>query len=303
MAATPDEDAVWIPPGRTTLGSTDFYPEERPLRDVDVDGFWMDRHPVTVAQFRRFVRETGHVTVAERAPTAEEVPGADPAALVAGSLVFAATPGPVPLDEWWRWWRYVPGARWDEPEGPGSDVYTRGRHPVTHVGYDDAVAYAAWAGKDLPTEEEWEHAAWGGRTGTAFWWGDELDPGGRPAANWWRGPFPWGEDPAAPWRRTSPVDAFAPNPYGLLDICGNVWEWTHSRYTGGTAGRPCCAPAGDGPGLRVIKGGSHLCSPDYCLRFRPAARQGQDPLSSTSHIGLRCVRRPAAGPAYDPANG
>jgi sulfatase modifying factor 1 len=293
----PGDDMVWIPPGRTTLGSTDFYPEERPLREAVLEGFWMDRHPVTVAQFRRFVRETGHVTGAERAPTAEEVPGADPAALVAGSLVFAGTPGPVPLDDWRRWWRYVPGARWDQPEGPGSDVYTRGRHPVTHVAYDDAVAYAAWAGKDLPTETEWEHAAWGGGSGTAFWWGDELDPGGRPAANWWRGPFPWGEDPAAPWRRTSPIDAFAPNPYGLLDICGNVWEWTHSRYENGHGGgaAPCCPPAGDAPATRVIKGGSHLCSPDYCLRFRPPARQGQDPLSSTSHIGLRCVRRPAPG--------
>ena len=212
---------------------------------------------------------------------------------MAGSLVFTGTSGPVPLDDWQRWWSFVPGTRWDRPGGPESDIYTRGRHPVTHIAYADACEYAAWAGKELPTESEWEHAAWGGHSGTAFWWGDELEPGGRPVANWWQGDFPYRDLGTDGWRGTSPVDAFAPNGYGLLDICGNVWEWTTSRWTSAHDGAHvgCCAPDGGDGERRIIKGGSHLCAPSYCLRFRPAARQGQEVRSSTSHLGFRCIRR------------
>jgi formylglycine-generating enzyme required for sulfatase activity len=239
------------------MGSDEFYPEEAPVRRVAVEGFWIDAHPVTVAEFRRFVLATGYVTVAQRTPDAEP-----------GSLVFRPTPGPVPLDDYRRWWHYVPGARWDRPEGPGSDADAR--HPVTHVAFEDAAAYAAWAGAALPTETEWEYAARGGLDGARFAWGDDDDPA---LANRWVGEFPWRGH-----RGTSPVGAHPANGYGLYDMTGNVWEWTADPL--------------DHPARRAIKGGSHLCSPSYCLRYRPAARQSQDVDTSTSHLGFRCVVRP-----------
>jgi formylglycine-generating enzyme required for sulfatase activity len=284
------EDAmVRLPGGEFLMGSEDFYPEERPVRRVGVEGFWIDRHPVTVAEFRRFVKATGYVTVAERALDPADYPDADPDALVPGSLVFKPSRGPVDLRDFRNWWAYVPGATWQRPEGPASDTYTRARHPVTHVAYDDAAAYAAWAGKELPTEAEWEYAARGGLEGKRFAWGDEFSPA---MANTWQGEFPWQNLLLDGYAGTSPVGAFPPNGYGLLDMTGNVWEWTCDLFAG-HADAPCCGPdhAGEHIPRRVIKGGSHLCAPNYCLRYRPAARQGEAVDTSTSHLGFRCVLR------------
>jgi formylglycine-generating enzyme len=288
-------EMVSLPGGTFAMGSDEFYPEERPVREVSVGAFAIDRRPVTVAEFRRFVTETGYTTLAERPPDPAAYPAADPALLQPGSLVFRRAPGPVPLDDVTRWWRYEPGARWSAPEGPGTHVRGRHRHPVTHVAYEDALAYARWAGKDLPTEAEWEYAARGGLEGARFAWGDELTVGGRVVANWWQGRFPWENTRADGYEGTSPVGAFAPNGYGLFDVCGNVWEWTRD-VAGAPAERPvCCAAAAEQPPgefeRRVIKGGSHLCAPNYCLRFRPAARQFETVDTSTSHIGFRCVVR------------
>jgi formylglycine-generating enzyme required for sulfatase activity len=273
---------TWIEPGTFLMGSEDFYPEERPVRRVGVAGFWIEDAPVTVARFRRFVRATGHVTLAERPPDPAEYPEADPALLVPGSLVFRPTRGPVPLDDWRRWWHWVPGACWHSPEGPGSDAYTRGRHPVTHIAFQDAEAYAAWAGLALPTEAEWEFAARGGLDGATYAWGDEPDPR---RANTWQGDFPWRGH-----RGTTPVGAHPANGHGLLDMIGNVWEWTADPFDAAVAA--CHGEPGDHIPRRVIKGGSHLCAPSYCLRYRPAARQGEAVDTSTSHLGFRCVARP-----------
>jgi formylglycine-generating enzyme required for sulfatase activity len=291
---------VRIPGGRFLMGSAAFYPEERPVREAEVDGFWMDAHPVTVAAFRRFVKDTGHVTVAERIPRAQDYPGADPADLVPGALVFAMPPGPVGLDDWRRWWSHVPGADWRRPLGPDAQTGDRQRHPVTQVAYEDAEAYAAWAGKRLPTEAEWEFAARGGLAQAVFAWGEEFTPAGRVMANTWHGAFPWHY--ATPGRTapgTSPVGSYPPNGYGLYDMTGNVWEWTGDRYAelaegsrGSTDAKPCCAPAADAGerfARRVTKGGSHLCAPGYCLRYRPAARQSQTEDTATCHLGFRCV--------------
>jgi formylglycine-generating enzyme required for sulfatase activity len=280
---------AWIPGGSFQMGCAAFYPEEAPERDVQVDGFWMDEHPVTVAEFRRFVKATGHVTTAERAPAPDEYPDADPALLVAGSIVFRPTRGPVPLDDWRRWWQWVPGACWQRPEGPGSDTYTRARHPVVHIAYADAQAYAAWAGKALPTEVEWERAARGGLEGATYAWGEDPRPNGQVMANTWQGEFPW-----QGYRGTSPVGSFPANGFGLYDVTGNVWEWTTDRFDAAEMAGGCCAgaePGGDIP-RQVNKGGSHQCAPSYCLRYRPAARQGEPIDSSTGHIGFRCVIRP-----------
>jgi formylglycine-generating enzyme len=298
---TVPKEMVEVPAGTFRMGSEDFYPEERPVREVSVDGFWVDRHPVTVAEFRRFVKATGHVTWAERVPAAEDYPDADPELLVPGSLVFRKTAGPVDLRDYRNWWAWTPGADWRHPEGPGSNAGGRERHPVTHVAYADAVAYAGWAGKALPTEAEWEYAARGGLDGAVFTWGDEFAPKGRMMANTWQGEFPWQNLALDRYEGTSPVGTYPPNGYGLHDMAGNVWEWTADWFTappGGTAS-PCCAPVDiraapeDRFPRRVTKGGSHLCAPNYCLRYRPAARQGEAVDSTTSHIGFRCVVRQA----------
>jgi formylglycine-generating enzyme len=288
-----------IPGGTFRMGSEDFYPEERPVREVTVGRFWMDETPVTAAAFRRFVRETGYVTVAERPLDPADYPDADAELLVPGSLVFRRTDGPVPLDDVRSWWAYVPGAFWKRPAGPGSSINGRDRHPVVQVAYEDAEAYAAWVGKELPTEAEWEFAARGGLDGAAFAWGDEHEPGGKPAANTWQGQFPWQNLKQDGFEGTSPVGSFEPNGYGLYDLCGNVWEWTSDwfRASGdGAASKPCCAPQtlpGERFPRKVIKGGSHLCAPNYCLRYRPAARQGETVDTSTAHIGFRCIVREA----------
>ena len=274
------------------MGSDDFYPEERPVHQVSVDGFLMDECPVTVADFRRFVKATGYVTLAERPLDAEQYPDADPDLLVPGSLVFRATTGPVDLRDVSNWWWYVPGADWRHPDGPGSTLHGRDLHPVTHLAVEDAEAYATWVGKELPTEAEWEFAARGGLDGATFVWGDEFSPKGKMMANTWQGEFPWQNLKTDGYEGTSPVGSFPPNGYGLADVCGNVWEWTADDFPYEPARGACCAPApGEEIPRKVIKGGSHLCAPSYCLRYRPAARQAQAVESSTSHLGFRCVLR------------
>jgi sulfatase modifying factor 1 len=281
---------AWIPAGSFLMGSEDFYPEEAPVRRVEVEGFWIDERPVTVAEFRRFVKATSYVTVAERPLDPADFPGADPTALVPGSLVFHPTRGPVDLSDFRNWWAYMPGARWNRPAGPATE--THARHPVTHIAYEDAAAYAAWVSKELPTEAEWEYAARGGLDGAVYAWGDEPFPGGRAMANTWQGEFPWQNLCLDGFAGTSPVGSFPANAYGLFDMIGNVWEWMCDRFDVATAGPRCCAPVADGEGpRRVIKGGSHLCAPNYCLRYRPAARQSQTEDTSTGHIGFRCVAR------------
>jgi formylglycine-generating enzyme len=300
---------AWVPGGTFLMGSADFYPEERPVHPVSVGGFWIDERPVTAAEFRRFVRATGYVTTAERPLDPGDYPDADPELLVPGSLVFRRTAGPVDLRDVRKWWEYVPGAYWKRPGGPGTTINGRDRHPVVHVTSEDAQAYAAWAGKDLPTEAEWEVAARGGLDGAVFSWGDEHFPAGKPMANTWQGDFPWQNTKLDGYDGTSPVGSFPPNGYGLYDMCGNVWEWTSDWFTPGH-GAPepgCCAPSnprvtspeqsyargqpGDHIPRKVIKGGSHLCAPSYCLRYRPAARQGEAVDTSTGHIGFRCLVR------------
>jgi sulfatase modifying factor 1 len=282
-----------IPAGSFLMGSDDFYPEEAPARRVEVEGFWIDERPVAVADFRRFVKATGHVTVAERAPDPADFPDADPALLVPGSLVFHPTRGPVDLSDFRNWWSYLPGASWSRPEGPGSDVYTRAGHPVTHIAHEDALAYAAWVGKALPTEAEWEYAARGGLEGAVYAWGNDPFPDGRAMANTWHGEFPWQHIGVDGFTGTSPVATYPANGYGLYDMTGNVWEWTVDAFEHAPSASPCCGGAVPAAGERrlVIKGGSHLCAPNYCLRYRPAARQSETPDTSTSHLGFRCVAR------------
>jgi formylglycine-generating enzyme len=308
----PAKDMGWVPGAEFSMGSDDFYPEERPIHRVAVDGFWMDEHPVTVAEFRRFVKATGYVTLAERPPDPADYPDADPELLVPGSLVFHMTPGPIDLDDYRNWWSWTPGARWRHPEGPGSTLHGRERHPVTHVAYEDAAAYAAWASKELPTEAEWELAARGGLEGKIFVWGDEFAPKGKMMANTWQGEFPWQNLVLDGYEGTSPVKTFPPNGYGLFDMAGNVWEWTSDFFVPqhpDEVEHPCCMPTNPrvtspeqsfdlgAPGetipRRVTKGGSHLCAPNYCLRYRPAARSGEAVDTSTGHIGFRCVVRAA----------
>jgi sulfatase modifying factor 1 len=308
----PARDMSWIPGGAFRMGSEEFYPEEGPVHPVTVDGFWMDQHPVTVADYRRFVKATGYLTVAERPLDPGDFPGADPAVLVPGSLVFHRTRGPVDLSDVHNWWAYVPGASWREPEGPGSTIVGRDRHPVTQVAFEDAEAYARWAGKRLATEAEWEFAARGGLDGARFVWGDEFAPKGRMQANTWQGEFPWQNTLEDGFEGTSPVRSFPPNGYGLYDMAGNVWEWTDDFFTprhSDPVAHACCAPhnprtaspegsfgvgqPGENIPRKVMKGGSHLCAPNYCLRYRPAARQAETIDTSTGHIGFRCIVRPA----------
>jgi formylglycine-generating enzyme len=306
----PFEGMAWVPGGTYLMGSDAFYPEEGPVHPVTVDGFWMDKHLVTNGEFARFVDATGYVTVAERTANPADYPEADPALLVPGSLVFHRPPHRVSLLDYRSWWAYVPGARWNLPEGPGSTLDGREAHPVVHVAYEDAETYAAWAGKALPSETEWELAARGGLAGAAYVWGDEFAPEGRMMANTWQGEFPWQNLRTDGYEGTSPVDAFPANGYGLYDMAGNVWEWTADFYRPGhpaEAAKACCIPRNprvlspepsgavgqttDPIPSRVLKGGSHLCAPNYCLRYRPAARQPQTIDTSACHIGFRCLVR------------
>jgi formylglycine-generating enzyme len=308
----PLQELAWVPSATLRMGSNDHYPEEAPVHAVAVDGFWIDRLQVTNSEFAAFVDETGYVTVAERALDPADFPGAPAENLVPGSLVFTMTSGPVDLRNLSHWWTWTPGACWRYPEGPGSSLAGRQDHPATHVAYEDAEAYAAWAGKSLPTEAEWELAARGGLKGATFVWGGEPEPPGEPRANYWHGDFPWRPDPG--YGTTTPVGSFPPNGSGLFDMAGNVWEWTTDFYRSAHPEAPmhaCCGPSGprvnprvdtpDGsynvgqPGEQfprmVVKGGSHLCAPNYCLRYRPAARQPQSVETSMAHLGFRCIVR------------
>ena len=287
-------ELIELPAGSFRMGSTAFYPEESPVHDVTVAPFAIERHPVTNAQFAEFVRATGYVTVAEQSLDPAAFPGVPPRELVPGGLVFRPTKGPVDLRDWRQWWTWVPGACWKQPLGPGSSVEDRPDHPVVQVAYPDAAAYAAWAGRRLPSEAQWEYAARAGAT-SAYAWGDDVRPEGQVMANTWQGEFPYRNDGALGWVGTSPVGAFPPNGFGLLDMIGNVWEWTSTRYTprhqSGQQPQSCCPPppVGDPSVLQALKGGSHLCAPEYCHRYRPAARSSQSQDSATTHIGFRCV--------------
>jgi formylglycine-generating enzyme len=277
--------------GRFLMGSDAHYAEEAPAHPVAVDPFSIDRHPVTNAEFAEFVAATGYVTVAERPLDPNDFPGAPPENLVPGSLVFTPTSGPVDLRHLSQWWTWTPGACWSRPEGPGSSLEDRERHPVVHVAAEDAEAYAAWAGKQLPTEAEWELAARGGLEGARYVWGDEPE-NGRRLANFWHGDFPWRAEPG--YGRTTPVGSFPANGFGLHDMAGNVWEWTADWYAPHNArggGRDASADPQFGIPRRVIKGGSFLCADSYCLRYRPAARRPQPVDTGMSHIGFRCVVR------------
>ncbi|HEX7854589.1 MAG TPA: formylglycine-generating enzyme family protein [Sphingobium sp.] len=300
----------FIDGGLFVMGSDRFYPEERPSRRVRVDGFWIDKTPVTNAEFARFVVATDYVTTAEIAPDPAAYPGISLGMIHAGSLLFEKPVQPVGLGNPSRWWHFAGGTDWRHPWGADSSIEGLEDHPVCHVSVADAEAYARWAGKSLPTEAEWEYAARGGLDDADYAWGDELAPNGMMLANYWQGRFPHENRLLDGWERTSPVGAFPPNGYGLHDMIGNVWEWTADWYAQtGPAPKSdgqCCVPANPLGGSeaeshdpllpvriarRVLKGGSHLCALNYCQRYRPAARQGQAVDTSTSHIGFRCVVR------------
>lgn len=297
---TPTRDGapmIRIAGGIFHMGSDDHYPEEAPIHIRRVETFLIDRTPVTNALFARFVAQTGHVTLAERTPDPSDYPDADRALLVPGSLVFVQPAAVTYPRDGLAWWRYLPGATWRCPQGPGSNIVGLDDHPVVHVAHADALAYATWAGKDLPTEAEWEYAARGGLDRAEFAWGDELVPGGRHMANIWQGRFPIENLAEDGQVGTLPVTAFPCNGYGVFDMIGNVWEWTKDRYRATHAEPPparCCSAKTDRPGdveHMVVKGGSHLCAPNHCRRYRPAARQSQSIDTSSTHIGFRCVTR------------
>jgi formylglycine-generating enzyme len=308
MSAEVTRDMVRIPAGTFRMGSDTHYPEEAPAHLAAVNEFWIDRFQVTNRQFAQFVADTDYVTVAERPLDPAEFPGAPSENLVPGSLVFTMTPGPVDLRHLSQWWTWTPGACWKHPDGPHSLLDGRGDEPVVHVALEDAEAYAAWAGKSLPTEKEWERAARGGLDKATYVWGDEPEAAGERLANYWHGDFPWRFDEGYGTRQ--PVGAFPPNGYGLHDTAGNVWEWTSDWYVERreeSPGPPCCVPQDSRGGdleasydpaqpqfripRKVIKGGSYLCADSYCLRYRPAARRPQMIDTGMSHIGFRCVLR------------
>jgi formylglycine-generating enzyme required for sulfatase activity len=301
---------AWIPGGTFLMGSDRHYAEEAPAHRVTVGAFRMDRHAVTNAEFGRFVEATGHVTLAERPVDPADYPGAKPELLVPSSVVFAKPPHRVDLRAG-GWWTYVPGADWRHPHGPGSSVEGLENHPVVQVGFEDAEAYAAWAGKQLPTEAEWEFAARGGLEGAEFAWGDELAPDGRHLANTWQGEFPWQNLLEDGFEGTAPAGSFPPNGYGLHEMTGNVWEWTTDWFQDhGKIRKACCTldnpRGGEAAGSsdprssvaiprKVMKGGSYLCAPNYCRRYRPAARMPQPIDTSTCHLGFRCIVRANGG--------
>ena len=332
----PARDMVWIPPGGFQMGSDHHYPEEAPAHRVLVEGFWIDRTAVTNAQFLKFVKATGHVTQAERPADPSAYPDARPDLLQPASIVFVPPQRPIGRGDPYQWWHYVAGADWRHPEGPGSSIKGREHHPVVHLAHADAQAYANWIGKSLPSEAEWERAAKGGLEGVEFAWGAELHPGGRQLANTWQGEFPHHNTRADGWERTAPVGCYPANGYGLLDMIGNVWEWTDDWYqdhrtrlaavaqaapfsssdgAGSTSGEAqgCCGALQNPRGAadaaasidltsqhgsiprKVVKGGSFLCAPSYCRRYRPAARMAQGIDTSTCHLGFRCIVRPLVG--------
>ena len=308
-----DNNAVWIEGGEFAMGSEEFYSDEAPIRRVKVDGFWIDPHPVTNSRFAEFVADTGYVTVAEQSPDPALYPGAPAENLVPGGLVFTMTPTPVRLNDYSQWWQWTPGASWRHPLGPGSSIDGLTDHPVVQVSYDDAAAYCEWAGGSLPSEAEWEYAARGGLDGARFAWGDDDPQETAPLANTWQGVFPAQNTELDGWTRTSPVGTYPANGFGLYDMTGNVWEWTDDWYTRQPGAlldsSACCAPADPRGGSleasydpaspdapiprKVVKGGSHLCTPQYCYRYRPAARQPQTVDTGMTHLGFRRIVRSA----------
>jgi len=304
----PFENMVWIPGGTYMMGSNKHYPEESPVHIATVDGFWMDQTTVTNEQFSRFIDETGYVTFCERPPNAADYPGAKPEFLVPASVVFHKTAQAVDLRNHFNWWKYVPGANWRHPRGPESSLEGLEKHPVVHVAYEDVEAYAKWAGKELPTEAEWEFAARGGLEGAEYVWGDEFTPGNKSMANTWQGEFPHENLLEDGFEWTAPVGSFPPNGYGLYEMAGNIWEWTtdwyqeHRQLTNSCCGNinprggeieksfDPCVPEIKIP-RKVMKGGSFLCAPNYCRRYRPAARMAQPVDTSTCHLGFRCITR------------
>jgi sulfatase modifying factor 1 len=306
MEAAPSPGMVRIPGGEFTMGSNEHYPEEAPEHRVSVDGFWMEATAVTNAEFGAFVEDTGYTTIAERPLDPADFPGAPPENLVPGSLVFTPTPAPVDLRHLNQWWAWTAGACWRHPETPNSSLADREDHPVVHVAYEDAQAYAAWAGRELPTEAQWELAARAGLDGATYTWGNSPEQEGQQLANYWHGDFPW--RPARGYGATTPVGSYPPNGFGLYDMAGNVWEWTIDWYREPHPDEPdksCCVPLNPRGGSveesfdpaqpqfhvprKVIKGGSFLCADSYCMRYRPAARRPQMIDTGMSHIGFRCV--------------
>jgi sulfatase modifying factor 1 len=290
------------------MGSDEHYPEEAPAHSVTVEGFWMDTHVVTNADYAAFVAETGHLTIAERAADPADYPGALPDLLMPASTVFVKPTHRVDLGNQFNWWHYVPGAQWRHPQGPNSTIDDLADHPVVHVAWEDVAVYADWAGKNLPTEAEWEFAARGGLDGATYAWGEEFSPDGQSMANTWQGEFPIVNTMEDGYEESAPVGSYPPNGYGLFDLTGNVWEWTTDWYAGhDSPERSCCtvdSPRGGSredsfdrslPGIsiprRVMKGGSYLCAPNYCQRYRPAARMAQPTDTSMSHLGFRCILR------------
>lgn len=305
------DDMIWIPGGMFRMGSDRHYPEEAPAHQVTVDGFWIERTPVTNRQFKNFVRATGYVTTAEMPPDPKDYPGALPEMLYAGSLAFSPLPRVTDLGDLSQWWTFMKGADWRHPYGPKSNINVLDHHPVVHISFRDAQAYAQWADKNLPTEAEWEFAARGGLDEAEFAWGDALTPDGAHMANTWQGAFPNQNFCEDGYERTSPVTAFPVNGYGVYDMIGNVWEWTSDWWSSkhdADQAKPCCIPQNPRGGpedasydprqptvripRKVLKGGSHLCAPNYCRRYRPAARHAEPVDTSTSHVGFRCVVRP-----------
>jgi formylglycine-generating enzyme required for sulfatase activity len=305
------DEMVWIAGGTFRMGSDNHYVEEAPAHDVKVDGFYIERHPVTNAQFEQFVHATSYVTLAERPANPDDYPGAEVELLEPASVVFQPTSGPVDMRNPYNWWKYVSGANWRHPYGPDSSLDGLSQHPVVHVAYEDVVAYLRWADKTLPSEAEWELAARGGLAGAEYVWGDAFTPDGVFMANTWQGDFPSSNSLEDGYAATSPVGSFPPNGFGLYDMVGNVWEWTNDWYQAHARNSSACCetrnPRGGAadssydprtPHVRiprkVIKGGSFLCAPSYCRRYRPAARMAQPVDTSACHVGFRCVVRPAA---------
>ncbi len=303
------KDMIHIIGGKFGMGSNNHYPEEAPVHHVTVQGFWIDRFLVTNAQFQKFVKETGHITFAELPADPKDYPGAKPELLAPSSTVFFKPQQKVNRNDHYNWWSYIQGANWRHPEGPGSSIKDRMKHPVVHLTYNDVLSYAHWVGKEIPSEAEWEFAAKGGLEDAEFAWGDELYPKDKMMANTWQGEFPYENTRQDGYERTSPVGSFSSNGYGLYDMIGNVWEWTQDWYQDHKLIKKsgCCSmenPKGGNleqsfdPNMpdikiprKVIKGGSFLCAPSYCQRYRPAARMAQAIDTSTCHLGFRLIIR------------